>query len=112
MKRNFISCCAILFCAAPASTFAPASVALVNGTGSQLRSMELRLAPDGAWGDGPLVSSEGARTSWTFDDSVCGYDFRATTVSGDSIVFKGVNPCDARTLTLRRNAGVGWVDYD
>lgn len=112
MKRNAPLWCALALLGAPAQSFTPSSVALVNGMGSHLRSVEIRNTPGGSWNAGPLVTQDGARAAWKFDDSDCAYDIRVTTASGEIVMFKGINPCDARTLTLRRNSGVGWVDYD
>ncbi|MEP7316736.1 MAG: hypothetical protein ABI667_08560 [Sphingomicrobium sp.] len=112
MKRNAPLWCALALFGAPAHSFTPSSAGLVNGTGGPLRSVEIRNTPGGSWKDGPTIAQDGAKSAWAFDDSDCAYDIRVTTASGDTIMFKGINPCGAQTLTLRRNAAVGWVDYD
>jgi hypothetical protein len=108
----FLIASAAAFAAIPVTAFAPASVALVNGTGGPIRSIEIRKAATASWSAGPTVTADGARTAWTFDSDDCAYDLRATMASGEVLSFMGVNPCDARMLTLRRNGGAGWVDYD
>ena len=95
-----------------AAAMAPASVAVVNGTGADIRSVEIRDSAGGAWAGSPMRAANGGRTSWSFDDDRCAYDLKVTLSSGETVTFAGVNPCDARALTLRRNAGTGWVDYD
>jgi hypothetical protein len=38
---------------------------------------------------------------------------RATLANGTTVTWNGVNLCDVKLLTLRRNdAGLAWVDYD
>ena len=97
---------------AGAMAFAPASVAVVNGTGGTISNLEIRDAAGGSWTSLAGSAANGGRVTWSFDDQICAYDVRATIGGDRQITVRGVNPCDAKLLTLRRNAETGWVDYD
>ncbi len=102
----------VAYFSAVLAAFAPASVPVVNGTGADIQSVEVRDGPRGSWSGSAMRASNGARTSWSFDNDRCAYDLKVTLAGGESVTFSGVNPCDARQLTLRRNGASGWVDYD
>lgn len=95
-----------------AAAMSPAAVGVVNGTGADIRSVEVRDSARGNWTGSAMRASDGARTNWSFDDERCAYDLKVTLLNGDTVVFSGVNPCDAKQLTLRRNGANAWVDYD
>ena len=95
-----------------AAAMAPASVTVVNGLGADIRSVEMRNAARGTFAPAPFASASGGRSGWSFDNELCAYDLRVTLANGDVVNFAGVNPCDARLLTLKRNGATGWVDYD
>jgi hypothetical protein len=111
MKRTLFFV-AISLVAAPATSFAPASVGLANGTGVAISKIEIRDSAGGSWTAMGGDTSAGARTSWPFDDAVCGYDLRATLANGKTVEVRGINPCGATLLTLKLNGPTGWVDYD
>lgn len=95
-----------------ALALAPANVGVVNGTGAAITKVEIRDAAGGSWKSVAGGAANGGRVSWSFDDGVCAYDVRATLDSGQTLEVRGVNPCDAKLLTLKRNGATGWVDYD
>ena len=95
-----------------AAAWAPMSVTVVNNLGADIRSAEVRDSARGSFAPVPIQAANGARTGWNFDNEKCAYDLRVTLANGDVVNFAGVNPCDARLLTLKRNGATGWVDYD
>lgn len=95
-----------------AAVISPASVMVVNNLGADIRSAEIRDSARGNYAPVPIRTASGARSAWNFDNEKCAYDLRVTLANGDVINFAGVNPCDARLLTLKRNGATGWVDYD
>lgn len=87
-------------------------VVVVNGTGSDISAVELRKTGRSAWSPVALAAPAGRSAAAAFDDDDCAVDLRATLANGERLLFSGVNPCGVTRLTLRRDAGVAWVDYD
>jgi len=86
--------------------------ALVNGTSGPFAEMSIRRAGTNDWK--PLASSPapGARTDVQFKDPDCAFDIRAK-VAGSPVTWAGVNLCDVKSVTLKRDGSAGaWVDYD
>jgi hypothetical protein len=102
---------AAVLAASPA--FAGASnFTLVNGTQGPLSELSIRRAGTNDWKPLGSAPSPGARGSINFSDPDCAFDLRAT-VGGSPVVWTGVNLCDAKSVTLKRDAATGaWVDYD
>jgi hypothetical protein len=109
--RNLVAAAAVVLVLAPAVA-ALGPVVVVNGTGSDIRSVELRKTGRSAWSPVDLAAPAGRAASAAFADDDCAVDLRATLASGEQLLFSGVNPCGVGRLTLRRDAGVAWVDYD
>jgi hypothetical protein len=96
-----------------APAFAGASnFTLVNGTGGGLAELSIRRAGTQDWkplGAGP---ADGARGPVKFSDPDCAFDLRAN-VGGNPVTWAGVNLCDVKSVTLKRDSSAGaWVDYD
>ncbi len=100
------------FLSVVAMAMSSGSVEVVNGMGADIRSVVVRDSAGGEWAPSPLRASQGARVTWNYDDERCAFDLSVTLSSGEVVSFGGVNPCDARMLTLKRNGATGWVDYD
>ena len=109
---------ALLLGAAMAVLPAPALAAagnftLVNKTGANISSLQIRRVGTSAWQ--PLTGSPplGARVAVAFANPDCAFDISATLADGTKAVFSGVNLCDATVVTLNRGKGGDvWVDYD
>ena len=85
-----------------------AGFSIVNGVGADIKSMSIRRVGSAQW---QPLSAASAGTS--FADPDCAFDLRATLASGAIVTWSGINLCDVKLLTLRRNdAGLAWVDYD
>ena len=85
---------------------------LVNGTSGALGDVSITRAGTNDWK--PLGSSPGAGASGAvrFSDPDCAFDIRAK-VAGSAVTWTGVNLCDVKSVTLRKDDGAGaWVDYD
>jgi hypothetical protein len=97
--------------AAPA--FAGASnFTLVNGTGGGLAELSIRRAGTQDWKPLGSAPADGARGSMNFSDPDCAFDIRAT-AGGKPVTWAGVNLCDVKSVTLKRDSSAGaWVDYD
>ena len=92
---------------------APADIAIVNQSGTALRDLALRRVGDKAWRPLAVATAEGSTARFTFDESDCAYDVRATLPGVGQVVWGGVNLCDVKRVTLHRDsAGRHWVDYD
>ena len=114
MKCLIASLLAAAIFAQPASAFAGAgNFTLVNKTGSNIASLQIRRVGTGAWmplGGNPAA---GSRTAVAFTDPDCAFDIQARLADGKSATFSGVNLCDATVVTLNRGpSGDLWVDYD
>ena len=85
---------------------------LVNGTAGGLADLSIRRVGTNDWKPLGTAPSPGGQGSITFSDPDCAFDIRAT-VGGSPVVWTGVNLCDAKRVTLKRDAATGaWVDYD
>lgn len=103
---------ASLLMASPAAS-APKSISIVNQSGAALRELALRRVGDGAWQPLAVVAAEGSAARFDFDEKDCAYDLRATITGVGQIVWRGVNLCDVKRVTLNRDrSGRHWVDYD
>ena len=100
--------------ALPAPAGAGASgFAIVNGAGADISAMAIRRVGSNQWQPLSLAAAAGKTASAAFADPDCAFDLRATLAGGATVTWSGVNLCDVKLLTLRRNdAGLAWVDYD
>jgi hypothetical protein len=105
---------AALMLASPAPAFAGASnFTLVNGTGSGLAELSIRRAGTQDWKSLGPAPADGARGSVAFKDPDCAFDLRATVPGSGPVTWAGVNLCDVKSVTLKRDSSAGaWVDYD
>jgi hypothetical protein len=96
-----------------APAFAGASnFTLVNGTGGALAGLSIRRAGTQDWKSLGSAPADGARGSVAFNDPDCAFDIKAT-VGGNAVTWAGVNLCDVKSVTLKRDSSAGaWVDYD
>lgn len=86
---------------------------LVNRTGANISSMQIRRVGTAAWQ--PLGGNPGAgsRVAVSFSNHDCAFDIQARLADGKTATFSGVNLCDVTVVTLNRGSGGNlWVDYD
>jgi hypothetical protein len=108
---------AALVAVLPAPAIAQATnFTLVNNTDIDFSGMKVRRYGTDQWQ--PLViapvpvTKSGGRGSVEFKNPDCAFDLQATLPDGRIVVWPGVNLCEAKVVTLNRNArGVLWVDY-
>ena len=100
--------------AAPAKVLAgAASFAVVNAAGADISSMSIRRVGATEWLPLAVVAALGKSAPVNFSNPDCAFDLRATLANGSTVTWAGVNLCDVKLVTLRRNAaGLAWVDYD
>ena len=80
---------------------------LVNGTSNGISDVTIRRAGTSDWK--PL----GAPGKVAFTDPDCAFDIRATVAGSGPVTWTGINLCDVKSVTLKRDEKVGaWVDYD
>ena len=86
---------------------------LVNGTSGGISEVAIRRAGTSDWkplGAGPAA---GERGPVQFNDPDCAFDIRATVAGAGPTTWAGVNLCDVKAVTLKRDPSSGaWVDYD
>ena len=100
--------------AVPAPLLAGASsFVVVNGAGGDISAMAIRRVGSAQWQPLGTAAPVGTAAAIRFSDPDCAFDIRATLANGATVTWTGVNLCDVKLLTLRRNAaGLAWVDYD
>lgn len=103
--------------AAPAPAFAgAANFTLVNNTNIDFAGMMARRFGTDQWMPltvtPPSVANSGGRGAVEFSNQDCAFDLQAKLPDGQTVVWQGVNLCDATVVTLNRGAGGElWVDY-
>lgn len=86
---------------------------LVNGTSGALADVSIRRAGSSDWKPLPAARSPGASGAVQFHDPDCAFDIRATVAGAGPVTWAGVNLCDVKSVTLRKDDSAGaWVDYD
>ncbi|GAA4714967.1 hypothetical protein H9L13_05090 [Sphingomonas lutea] len=86
---------------------------LVNGTGTGLADVAIRRAGTTDWKTLGAAPPAGARSPVQFKDPDCAFDIRASVGGAGPVTWAGVNLCDVKSVTLKRDASAGpWVDYD
>lgn len=86
---------------------------LVNRTGADISSLQIRRVGTTAWQPLGGDPAAGSRIAVTFANPDCAFDIQARLADGKSAVFTGVNLCDVTVVTLNRGSGGNlWVDYD
>ena len=104
---------AILAAPLPASAAGAGNFSLVNRTGANISSLQIRRVGTGAWQSLGGSPASGARIAVAFANPDCAFDIKASLAGGQSATFTGVNLCDVTTVTLNRGpSGDLWVDYD
>lgn len=103
---------ALLAPASPAQSGA-SNFTLVNGTGAALSELSIRRSGTGDWKPLGNAPAAGARAPISFSNPDCAFDIRATVPGAGAITWAGVNLCDVKSVTLKRDESAGaWVDYD
>lgn len=98
--------------AAPALAGA-ANFTVVNATGLNIVSLEIRRYGTQDWKPLSAKPTAGSRGDISFNDPDCAFDIRARLTGNVEAVWRGVNLCEAKAVTLNRSAsGALWIDYD
>lgn len=86
---------------------------LVNQTGLSMTSLTIRRTGTEAWRPLGTAPRPGGRGPVQFSDPDCAFDIQATLQGAGTVVWNGVNLCEAKVVILNRNAsGAIWVDYE
>ena len=114
MKHRLLILATAVALLSPAPATAGVSgFAIVNAVGTDISAMSIRRVGSGQWQQLGATPPAGKSASTAFSDPDCAFDLRATLAGGAIVTWPGVNLCDVKLLTLRRNdAGLAWVDYD
>jgi hypothetical protein len=109
---------AILVAACIAVVPAPAvagagGFSIVNATGLNMTGLTIRRYGTQDWKQLGAAPAAGGRGSVQFSDPDCAFDIQATLERVGTVVWSGVNLCEAKTVILNRSAsGALWVDYE
>lgn len=114
MKRLIAPLLALAMMALPRPAVAAAgNFTLVNKTGANIGSLQIRRVGTSAWQPLTGTPASGGRVAVAFVNPDCAFDIKASLVGGGSATFSGVNLCDVTVVTLNRGpTGDLWVDYD
>lgn len=86
---------------------------LVNGTGASLAALSIARSGTTDWQPLGQAPAAGARGPITFKAQDCAFDIRANVQGIGPVTWAGVNLCDVKSVTLKRDQTAGaWVDYD
>ena len=117
MKKILSLAAAALIAAMPAPLAAQAgNFTLVNNTDISFTELMVRRFGTQQWQSlivAPIpLPRSGGRGAVQFTNPDCAFDLQASLPDGRTVVWPGVNLCDAKVVTLNRRAGGElWVDY-
>ena len=90
-----------------------ANFTVVNATGLKIVALEIRRFGTQTWMPLSAKPDAGARGDVDFNDPDCAFDIRARLSGNVEAVWRAINLCEAKAVTLNRSAsGALWVDYD
>ena len=116
MNRFALGLAAAMMAAAsptPALAAGASNFTLNNGTGLGISQVVIRRAGSSDWKPLPAAPGPGSGGAVQFSDPDCAFDIRANVAGAGPITWAGVNLCDVKSVTLKRDPSVGvWVDYD
>ena len=102
----------LLLCGSPALAGASRFV-LVNATGAPIADVSITRSGTHDWKPLGASPASGARQQVDFSNPDCAFDIRANVAGAGPVTWAGVNLCDVKSVTLKRDASAGaWVDYD
>ena len=111
MKRLVLF--AILLTASAPALAGASKFTLVNGTGGALAGLSITRSGTQDWKAIGPAPAAGARTAVDFSNPDCAFDIRADVAGKGPVTWAGVNLCDVKSVTLKRDDSAGaWVDYD
>jgi hypothetical protein len=104
---------AALFATSSQAQSGASNFTLVNGTGAALSELSIRRSGTEDWKPLGNPPGAGARAPISFSNPDCAFDIRATIPGAGPVTWAGVNLCDVKSVTLKRDESTGaWVDYD
>lgn len=116
MRKALAVAAAALLAAVPAPVAAQATnFTLINNTDVSFTRLMVRRFGTDQWlplavSPVPLPRS-GGRGAVDFSNPDCAFDLQATLPDGRTVIWSGVNLCEAKVVTLNRSGGELWVDY-
>lgn len=105
---------ALFLVLAPAAAVAGAgNFNVVNATGLNILTLEIRRTGSENWQPLSAKPPAGARGAIAFNDPDCAFDIKARLTGNVEAIWPAVNLCEVKSVTLNRSAsGALWVDYD
>ena len=86
---------------------------LVNATGAPIADVSITRSGTRDWKPLGAAPASGARQPVNFSNPDCAFDIRANVAGAGPVTWAGVNLCDVKSVTLKRDSSAGaWVDYD
>jgi hypothetical protein len=110
--KTFAIIALLLVCGSPALAGA-SRFDLVNGTGVPMADVSIARSGTHDWKPLGASPAAGARAQVNFSNPDCAFDIRANVAGAGPVTWAGVNLCDVKSVTLKRDSSAGaWVDYD
>ena len=112
MKR--LATAAVLLAVSSPALAGASGFTLVNGTGVPLANVSITRSGAQDWKPLPAAPAAPAtRSPVKFSNPDCAFDLRANVEGVGPVTWAGVNLCDVKSVTLKRDESAGaWVDYD
>lgn len=103
----------VLLAAAIPALAAAGNFNVINATGLNILTLEVRRSGTDSWRPISATPAAGASGAVTFNDPDCAFDIRARLSGNVEAVWPGVNLCEVKSVTLNRSAaGALWIDYE
>ena len=115
MRMLLVPLAGALLAAAPAQSLAQGAggFTIVNATGLNMTGLTIRRFGTQDWRPLGNPPPPGARAQQEFSDPDCAFDIQASLQGIGTVLWTGVNLCEAKSVILNRNAsGQIWVDYE
>lgn len=117
MRKVFLLALAAAVALPPTAVLAQAgNFTIVNATNIDMTGLAVRRFGTAEWRPlvvAPVPIVKSGRGAAKFKDEDCAFDLRATLPDGRTVLWPGVNLCQAKVVRLNRNErGVLWVEYE
>ena len=117
MRKSVILALAAAVALPPTAVLAQAgNFTIVNATSIDMTGLAVRRFGTAEWRPlvvAPVPIVKSGRGAAKFKDEDCAFDLRATLPDGRTVLWPGVNLCQAKVVRLNQNArGVLWVEYE
>lgn len=110
---NTLALAALLLASNGQAAAGASNFVLVNGTDVQLADLAITRSGANEWKPLAKAPPPAGRAPVQFSNPDCAFDIRANVAGSGPVTWAGVNLCDVKSVTLKRDDSAGaWIDYD